>query len=111
MYLLNNVELWNNQEQQKLFRMLRKQIMILSGGNKKNRIEFKESKEYKDAVEKIKSYPKRFKFTLPYYKMTKGQKNAMHIITDDCIKKKIIDSVSFGLDLTGNITEETFIRL
>lgn len=61
-----------------------------------NRIEFKESKEYKDAVEKIKSYPKRFKFTLPYYKMTKGQKNAMHIITDDCIKKKIIDSVSFG---------------
>lgn len=87
------------------------QIMILLGGLKMNRIEFKESKEYKDAVEKIKSYSKRFKFTLPYYKMTKGQKNAMHIITDDCIKKKIIDSVSFGLDLTGNITEETFIRL
>jgi len=85
--------------------------MILLGGLKMNRIEFKESKEYKDAVEKIKSYSKRFKFTLPYYKMTKGQKNAMHIITDDCIKKKIIDSVSFGLDLTGNITEETFIRL
>lgn len=39
-----------------------------------NRMEFKESKEYKDVVEKIKSYPKRFKFTLPYYKMTKGQK-------------------------------------
>lgn len=48
--------------------------MILLGGLKMNRMEFKESKEYKDVVEKIKSYPKRFKFTLPYYKMTKGQK-------------------------------------
>ena len=76
-----------------------------------NRVEFRESKEYKDAVERIKSYSKGFNFTLPYYKMTKGQKNAMHIIVDDCIKEKIIDSVSFGLDLTGNITEETFIRL
>lgn len=76
-----------------------------------NRREFKKSKEYQDSIEKIKGYSRGFKFTLPYYKMTQGQKNAMYIITDDCIKEKIIDSISFGLDLTGNVTEETFIRL
>lgn len=76
-----------------------------------NKNEFKESKEYKDAVKKIKGYSKGFNFTIPYYKMTQEQKNAMHIITSDCVKEKIIDSMSFGLNLAGEITEETFIRL
>lgn len=75
------------------------------------RKEFKESKEYEDAVKKINGYSKGFNFTIPYYKMTQGQKNAMHIITSDCVKGKIIDSVSFGLNLAGEITEETFVRL
>lgn len=73
--------------------------------------QFRNSQEYENLIKKIKNYPKGFKFTLPYYKMTQGQKNAMDIITNDSIKEKIIDSVSCGLDLTGNITEETFIRL
>jgi len=76
-----------------------------------NKIEFKKSKEYKDAVEKIKGYSKGFKFTLPYYKMTQGQKNAMNIVTRDCMSDKIIESISLGLDLNGDITEETFVRL
>lgn len=73
--------------------------------------EFRNSQEYKELVEKIKGYSKGFKFTSPYYKMTQGQKNAIDIITSDCVKEKIIDSVSIGLQLDGTITEETFIRL
>jgi hypothetical protein len=76
-----------------------------------NKVEFKESKEYKELLDKIKGYPKGFKFTLPYYKMSQGQKNAINVVTKDCVNCKIICSTSLGLDLKGNITEETFIRL
>lgn len=76
-----------------------------------NRMEFKESNEYKEMIEKINGYSKGFKFTIPYGKMTTGQKNAMHIVTNDCVKEKIIESISIGLDLTGNVTEEMFVRL
>lgn len=76
-----------------------------------NRMEFKKSNEYKEMIEKIKSYSKGFRFNIPYYKMTTGQKNAMYIVTNDCIKEKIIESVSFDLDLSGNVTEEMFVRL
>lgn len=72
--------------------------------------EFKESKEYAELMGKIKNYSKGFKFTIPYYKMTKGQKNAINIIIHDCVNEKIITSVSVGLDLEGDITEETFIK-
>ncbi len=78
---------------------------------KMNRMEFKKSNEYKEMIEKIKGYSKGFKFNIPYYKMTTRQKNAMHIVTNDCIKEKIIESVSIGLDLTGNVTDEMFVRL
>lgn len=73
--------------------------------------ELRNSQEYKDLVEKIKGYSKGFEFTLPYYKMTEGQKNAIHIIINDCIKERIIDSIAIGLQLDGTMTEETFIRL
>lgn len=73
--------------------------------------EFRNSQEYKELVEKIKGYHQGFEFTLPYYKMTQGQKNAIQIVVDDCIKKRILDSISIGLQLDGTITEETFIRL
>ena len=62
-------------------------------------------------MEKIKGYSKGFEFTWPYYKMTEGQKDAVHIITNDCIKKRIIDSIAIGLRLDGTITEETFVKL
>lgn len=73
--------------------------------------ELRNSQEYKDLVEKIKGYSKGFEFTLPYYKITEGQKNAIHIIINDCIKERIIDSIAIGLQLDGTMTEETFIRL
>lgn len=76
-----------------------------------NREEFRGLKEYKESVEKIKSYSKGFAFTIPYYKMTKAQQNAMNVITHDCIKDRIIESISIGVSLEGKITEETFMKL
>lgn len=76
-----------------------------------NREEFRGLKEYKESVEKIKSYLKGFVFTIPYYKMTKVQQNAMNIIIHDCIKDRIIESISIGVSLEGKITEETFMKL
>lgn len=73
--------------------------------------QFRNSKEYENSIKKIKNYHKGFKFTLPYYKMTQGQKNAMNIITNDSIEEKLIESVSIGLSLSGEVTEETFVRL
>ena len=43
--------------------------------------------------------------------MTQEQKNAMDIITNDSINEKLIESVSIDLSLSGEITEETFVRL
>ena len=67
--------------------------------------------EFRELVEKIKGYSKGFRFTIPYYKMTTGQKHAIHVVTNDCIKEKIIESVSIGVSLEGKITEETFVKL
>lgn len=72
---------------------------------------FRNSQEYENTVSKIKGYSKSFKFILPYYKMTQCQKNAIDIIANDCIKEKIIESVSIGLSLSGEVTEEIFVRL
>ena len=73
--------------------------------------EFRNSQEYENSIKKIKNYDKGFKFTLPYYKMTQEQKNAMDIITNDSINEKLIESVSIDLSLSCEITEETFVRL
>lgn len=75
------------------------------------RSELRASKEYIDSVEKIRGYHKGFKFTIPYYKMTVGQKNAMRIILIDCQKEGLIKSTSIGLDLSLEIQEETFERI
>lgn len=73
--------------------------------------QFRESKEYADACKKINAYHKGFEFTIPYYKMTQGQRNAMDVVTTDCTKQGLIQSVSVGVSLEGEFTEETFVRL
>lgn len=45
------------------------------------------------------------------YKMSKAQKNGIDIITRHCINSGIIQSISVGLDISGHVTEETYIRL
>lgn len=63
-----------------------------------NRMEFKESNEYKEMIEKIKSYSKGFRFNIPYYKMTTGQKNAMYIVIDGNEYSCLILPVSVGFN-------------
>ena len=43
--------------------------------------------------------------------MIQGQKNTFEMMIENCIKEKAIDIVSFDFDLTGNVTEKTFIKL
>lgn len=76
--------------------------------------EFRQTEEYKKAVEKVKGYNKGFEFTIPLYKMTEGQRNAMFIIMQDCQKEGLIESISIGYGFTDSgfdMTEETYKRL
>lgn len=66
---------------------------------------------YIEAKNKIMSYPQDFKFKVPLYRMPKAKRNAMEILLRDCCDEKIIESISFNLDLQGNITEEEYTRL
>ena len=76
------------------------------------RTEFRQSKEYAECMRKITGYPKGFTFTIPYYKMTTGQKNAMDAVTSDAIKEGLLESISMGYSLSPlEMTEETFKRL
>jgi hypothetical protein len=73
--------------------------------------ELRETKDYVDAVEKIKSYRKGFEFTLNYANIPKAKGNALRIITKDCIDAGIIESIGIGIDLQGNFCDETYKRL
>lgn len=73
--------------------------------------EFRQSKDYAEAMNKIKNYSKGFIFTLNYAEIPKEKANALRIIMQDCIKDGIVESVSFGLALNGEQTSETFKKL
>ena len=77
--------------------------------------ECRQSQGYKDAVAKIKGYPKGFGFTVPYYKMTDAQYNAMMIIRRDMMDAKVIESEwvgeSFESLLSSRMNEEHFKRI
>lgn len=73
--------------------------------------EFKASKQYAEYMDRIRNYPKGFEFTLPYWKMTKQIRNAIDIITRDAEKEHLIESISIGISLDLEETEETFKRI
>lgn len=73
--------------------------------------EARNTKDWKDVVEKIKRYPKGFEFTIIYEGIPKAKANCLKYIFADCIKNDLLESLQFGLDLEGNITDETFKRL
>lgn len=74
-------------------------------------LEFKQSKEYNDAIEKIKNYPIDFTFILKYSEIPDEKANALKIITRDCIAMGILESVSIGLDIQGEFVEEKYKRV
>lgn len=65
---------------------------------------------YIEAKNKIMSYPQDFKFRVPLYRMSEVKRNTMEILLKDCCDENIIESISFDLDLYGNVTEEEYIR-
>lgn len=73
--------------------------------------EMRKTKDYEDAVNKIKGYSKGFTFTLDYSKIPKEKGNALKILTDDCIQLGIIESISIGLTINGKPVNETFRRI
>lgn len=73
--------------------------------------EFLKSKEYREMMDKIRSYSKGFEFTIPFYKMTSEQKNAMNVVLRNAVEEGLIESISIGLSLEGNITEEKYKKI
>lgn len=73
--------------------------------------EFLKSKEYVELVDKIKSYPKGFTFSLKYEQIPKAKGNALRIVTEDCINQGILESISIGLNIHGEFVEEEYRRL
>lgn len=73
--------------------------------------EFRASEEYADMMRKVKSYPAGFEFSIPYYQMRQGQRNAMEVFTRDCIKAGLLQSISMDLSLTGEVTSEKFRKM
>ena len=73
--------------------------------------EFRQSKDYAEAMDKIKNYSKDFIFTLNYSEIPKEKANALRIIRQDCIGNGIVESISIGLALDGEQTSETFKKL
>lgn len=73
--------------------------------------EFRQSKDYTEAVEKIRNYSKGFRFTLNFSRIPKAKANALRIVLEDCENMGLIESISFGLDIQGNFVEEEYKRL
>lgn len=73
--------------------------------------ELRETNEYREIMDKIKSYPKDFTFTIQYGAISSAKGNALRIITKDAIKKGILESTAIGLNIQGEPVEETYRRL
>lgn len=73
--------------------------------------ELRQSEEYRICMDKIRRYKTGFEFTVPVYRMSAGQANAMHRILRDAYEEGLIESVSFDLNLECECTEEKWRRL
>ena len=76
-----------------------------------NKTELKNHPGYMDAYNKVKNYPKGFKFTIKYNEIPTAKANAMRILIRQCCDEKLIDSIAIGVALTGEQADETFVRL
>lgn len=71
--------------------------------------QLRKSEEYFKTIDKIRRYPKGFRFTLYYSSIPRA--NALEILMHDCIKMGLVESVSIGIALPGIKADETFRRL
>lgn len=75
------------------------------------RVELRREPGYIDAHKKIENYKNGFKFTIYYNEIPLPKRRAMIYLLDDCEKEGLIESISIGISLTGERTEETFVRV
>ena len=75
------------------------------------REELRREPGYIEAHQKIEKYSKGFKFTVYYNQMPAPKRRAMEYLLEDCRKEELIDVISIGESLSGDITEETYVRL
>lgn len=66
---------------------------------------------YKEAYAKIESYRKGFEFTINFSVIPKAKANGLRLILKDAVNNGLLESIAFGLDINGNIKEETFKRI
>lgn len=67
--------------------------------------------DYAEAMDKIRKYTKGFQFTLYYSEIPKAKANALKILMNDCIKCGLVESISIGITIQGDIADETFRKL
>lgn len=75
------------------------------------REQLRKTTDYAEAMDKVRKYSKDFQFTLYYSEIPKAKANALKILMNDCIKCRLIESISIGVSLQGDIVDETFRRL
>ena len=73
--------------------------------------EFRKSKDYAESMQKIENYYKGFTFTLKYGEIPKAKANALKILTQDAIDRGILECISIGLSINGDVVEEKYRRL
>ena len=73
--------------------------------------EVRNHKEYFLVMEKIRSYPKGFEFTLNYARIPTPKCNALKIIMEDAIQNGLLESVALGVSIEGKFVDETFRRI
>ena len=67
--------------------------------------------EYTFCMDRIKSYPKDFEFTLEWFKIPKPQANALKIVMQDAVEQGLLDVTEFLLALNGTETGRTYKKL
>ena len=68
-----------------------------------------------DLVQRIKGYPKGFRFTIPYNKMTEKTRNDAHKVMKLAVDQGLIESIEIGAGWDDDGTfngyqNETFVR-
>ena len=73
--------------------------------------QLRKSEEYFKTIDKIRRYPKGFRFTLYYSSIPRASANALETLMHARLKMGLVESVSIGIALPGIKADETFRRL